>query len=60
MCPKVTYQYKENIKNKIIESSIYTFSKYGYDKSRMDDIAITANLSKRNNISLFQKQRRTF
>jgi TetR/AcrR family transcriptional repressor of uid operon len=46
MCPKVTHQYKENIKNKIIESAITTFSKYGYDKSRMDDIAITANLSK--------------
>jgi AcrR family transcriptional regulator len=46
MCPKVTHQYKENIKNKIIESAISTFSKYGYDKSRMDDIAKTAKLSK--------------
>jgi TetR/AcrR family transcriptional regulator, repressor for uid operon len=46
MCPKVTYQYKENIKNKIIESAISTFSKYGYDKSRMDDIAKRAKLSK--------------
>src|SRR5215211_6792340 len=46
MCPKVNHQYKENIKNKIIESAISTFSKYGYDKSRMDDIAKTAKLSK--------------
>jgi TetR/AcrR family transcriptional regulator, repressor for uid operon len=46
MCPKVTHQYKKNIKNKIIESAISTFSKYGYDKSRMDDIAKTAKLSK--------------
>src|ERR671913_923608 len=46
MCPRVSIQYKQNIKNKIIESAIITFSKYGYDKSRMDDIAITANLSK--------------
>jgi TetR/AcrR family transcriptional regulator, repressor for uid operon len=46
MCPKVTLQYKENIRNKIIENAITTFSKYGYDKSRMDDIAKTANLSK--------------
>lgn len=46
MCPKVSLQYKQNIKNKIIESAITTFSKYGYDKSRMDIIAITANLSK--------------
>ena len=46
MCPKVTHQYKENIKNKIIEGAISTFSKYGYDKARMDDIAKTATLSK--------------
>ena len=46
MCPKVTHQYKKNIKNKIIKSAISTFSKYGYDKSRMDDIAKTAKLSK--------------
>ena len=46
MCPKVTDQYKKNIKNKIIKSAISTFSKYGYDKSRMDDIAKTAKLSK--------------
>jgi AcrR family transcriptional regulator len=46
MCPKVTNQYKENIKNKIIENAISTFSKYGYDKSRMDDIAKIAKLSK--------------
>ena len=46
MCPKVTQKYKENIKNKIIESAISTFSKYGYDKSRMEDIAKTAKLSK--------------
>lgn len=46
MCPRVSLQYKQNIKNKIIESAITTFSKYGYDKSRMDDIAIRANLSK--------------
>ena len=46
MCPRVSFQYKQNIKNKIIESAIITFSKYGYDKSRMDDIAIRANLSK--------------
>ena len=46
MCPRVSLQYKQNIKNKIIESAIITFPKYVYDKSRMDDIAITSNLSK--------------
>ena len=46
MCPKVTHQYKKNIKNKIIKSAISTFSKYGYDKSRMDDIVKTVKLVK--------------
>ena len=44
MCPRESFHYKQNIKNKIIESAIITFSKYGYDKSRMDDIAIIDNL----------------
>ena len=60
MCPKVTHQYKENIKNKIIESSISTFSKYGYDKSRMDDIAKTANLSKGTLYLYFKNKRELF
>jgi AcrR family transcriptional regulator len=46
MCPKVSLSYRQNIKNRIIENAISTFSKYGYDKSRMDDIAKTSGLSK--------------
>ena len=46
MCPKVSLSYRKNIKNRIIANAITTFSKYGYDKSRMDDIAKNSDLSK--------------
>ena len=46
MCPKVTSQYKMDIKEKIVRSAISCFSKNGFDKSRMDDISQTANISK--------------
>jgi TetR/AcrR family transcriptional regulator, repressor for uid operon len=46
MCPKVTSQYKTEIREKIVEAAIVTFSKHGYDRTKMDDIAETANLSK--------------
>jgi TetR/AcrR family transcriptional regulator, repressor for uid operon len=46
MCPKVTSQYKTEIREKIVDAAIITFSKHGYDRTKMDDIAETANLSK--------------
>ena len=46
MCPKVSAQYKIEVKGKIVESALIAFSKYGYDKARMDDIAETARVSK--------------
>ena len=46
MCPKVTSQYKTETREKIVEAAIVTFSKHGYDRTKMDDIAETANLSK--------------
>jgi TetR/AcrR family transcriptional regulator, repressor for uid operon len=46
MCPRVTDQYKTEVKEKIVQAAITTFSKYGYDKTRMDDIAKNANLGK--------------
>ena len=46
MCPKVTSQYKLDIRERIVRSAIDCFSKYGFDRSRMDDIAQTADLSK--------------
>ena len=39
-------QYKIEVKGKIVESALIAFSKYGYDKTRMDDIAETARVSK--------------
>lgn len=46
MCPRVTDQYKTEVKEKIVQAAIITFSKYGYDKTRMDDIAKSAKLGK--------------
>ena len=46
MCPKVTSQYKTDIRDRIVQSAIECFSEYGFDRSRMDDIAQTADLSK--------------
>ena len=46
MCPRVTAQYKNEVKEKIIQAAITTFSKYRYDKTRMDDIADNAKISK--------------
>jgi AcrR family transcriptional regulator len=46
LCPKVSAQYKIEVKGKIVESALIVFSKYGYDKTRMDDIAEAAKVSK--------------
>ena len=46
MCPKVTLQYKQDTRERIVRSAISCFSKNGFDKSRMDDISQTANISK--------------
>ena len=46
MCPKVTSKYKTNIRDRIVQSAIECFSEYGFDRSRMDDIAQRADLSK--------------
>ena len=36
---KVTSQYKTEVRERILESAIGTFSQYGFDKTRMEDIA---------------------
>src|SRR5919112_6836079 len=46
MCPKVSVQYKIKAKERIVESALFTFSKYGYDRTRMEDIAEGAKVSK--------------
>jgi AcrR family transcriptional regulator len=46
MCPKVSVQYKIDVKEKIVNAALMTFSKYGYDRTRMDDVAEAAKVSK--------------
>lgn len=46
MCPKVSTQYKIDVKEKIVNAALMTFSKYGYDRTRMDDVAEAAKVSK--------------
>jgi TetR/AcrR family transcriptional regulator, repressor for uid operon len=46
MCPKVTSQYKTEVRERIVRAAIIAFSRYGYDGTRMDDIAEIAKLSK--------------
>ncbi|MGV8107226.1 MAG: TetR/AcrR family transcriptional regulator [Nitrososphaerota archaeon] len=46
MCPKVSTQYKIDVKEKIVNAALMTFSKSGYDRTRMDDVAEAAKVSK--------------
>ena len=46
MCPKVSTQYKIDVKEKIVDAALATFSEYGYDRTRMEDIAEAAKVSK--------------
>ncbi len=46
MCPKVTSQHKLEVRGRIIQSAIKCFSKNGFDRTRMDEISLSADLSK--------------
>jgi TetR/AcrR family transcriptional regulator, repressor for uid operon len=46
MCPKVTTQYKSEIREKIIERAVECFGRTGFDKTRMDDISNVSGVSK--------------
>jgi len=46
MCPKVTSQHKQEVRGRIIQSAIECFSKNGFDRTRMDEISLLADLSK--------------
>ena len=43
---KVASQYKTEVRERILQSAIDTFSRYGFDKTRMEDIAEAAKLAK--------------
>lgn len=44
--PKVTSSYKAELKEKIIQAAIESFSQSGYDRTKMEDIAKRLGLSK--------------
>jgi TetR/AcrR family transcriptional regulator, repressor for uid operon len=44
--PKVTGQYKSDLREKIIEAAIESFAQTGFDKTKMEDIAKRLGLSK--------------
>ena len=44
--PKVTSMYKTELKEKIIQAAIESFSQTGYDRTKMEDIARRLGLSK--------------
>lgn len=46
MCAKVTLQHKLEIRDRIVAGALNAFSKKGFDKTRMDDIAIDSGVSK--------------
>jgi len=46
MCPKVTGQYKTEVKEKIIHAAIESFAQTGFDRTKMEDIAKRLGLSK--------------
>lgn len=43
---KVASHYKTEVRERILQSAIDTFSRYGFDKTRMEDIAGAAKLAK--------------
>lgn len=46
MSPKASTQYKTETRDRIIRSAVINFSLNGFDKARMEDIAIDADVSK--------------
>jgi TetR/AcrR family transcriptional regulator, repressor for uid operon len=60
LCPRVTTQYKTEVKEKIVQAALTTFSKYGYDKTRMDDIAENAKISKGTLYLYFKSKEKLF
>lgn len=46
MCPKVTSQHREEIRVRILQSAMDRFSKNGFDRTKMDEISSSADVSK--------------
>jgi TetR/AcrR family transcriptional repressor of uid operon len=60
MCPKVNTRHKEEIRGKIIHSAIECFSKNGFDKTKMDDVALFADVSKGTLYNYFENKESLF
>lgn len=46
MCPKVTEVHRSEVRERIIQAAIESFSQTGFDRTKMDDIAKRLGLSK--------------
>jgi len=46
MCAKVTVRHKLEIQDRITDAALICFAKKGFDKTRMDDIALESKVSK--------------
>lgn len=60
MCPKVTSQHKEEIRGRILQSAVECFSKNGFDKTRMDEISLSAEVSKGTLYNYFDSKEELF
>lgn len=46
MCPKVSDIHRHDLRQRLIDVALISFSKYGYDRTRMEDIASIAEVAK--------------
>lgn len=60
MSPKVSTQYKAETRDRIISSAVINFSLNGFDKARMEDIAIDADVSKGTSYLYFKSKENLF
>ena len=58
--PKVSQEHKDKIRHLIFEAALKNFSKFGYDQTKMDDIAKSANVSKGTLYLYFQSKEDLF
>jgi AcrR family transcriptional regulator len=60
MCPKVTSQHREEIRVRILHSAVECFSKNGFDRTRMDEISLSADVSKGTLYNYFNSKEELF
>lgn len=60
MCPKVTSQHREEIRARILHSAVECFSKNGFDRTRMDEISLSADVSKGTLYNYFNSKEELF